>query len=48
MWRDDNITGNVRTVSLKAVDMYEDPFWWTKTFDFAGKKIGYLAYSGLT
>lgn len=40
-----NISGDVRTVSLKAVDMYEDPVLVDKTFDVAGKKIGYLAYS---
>lgn len=40
-----NIGGDVRTVSLKAVDMYEDPVLVDKTFDVAGKKIGYLAYS---
>ena len=29
----------------QAVDMYEDPVLVDKTFDVAGKKIGYLAYS---
>lgn len=41
-----SISGDVRTVSLKAVDMYEDPILVTKTFDVAGKKVGYLAYTG--
>ncbi len=39
-----NISGDVRTVSLKAVDMYEDPVLVDKTFDVAGKKIGDPAY----
>lgn len=33
-------------MSLNAVDMYEDPILATGTFDVAGKKVGYLAYSG--
>lgn len=41
-----NISGDVRAVSLKAVDMYEDPILVAKTFDVAGKKVGYLAYTG--
>lgn len=41
-----SISGDVRTVSLKAVDMYEDPILVAKTFDVAGKKVGYLAYTG--
>ena len=42
----DHIGDEVRNVSLRAVDMYEDPILLTKTFNVAGKKIGYLAYSG--
>lgn len=42
----DHIGSDVRTVSLNAVDMYEDPILATGTFDAAGKKVGYLAYSG--
>ena len=41
-----NIGGDVRNVSLKAGDMYEDPILVSKTFDVAGKKVGYLAYTG--
>ena len=40
------IDQNVREVELRAVDMYEDPILVTKIFDVAGKKIGYLAYTG--
>ena len=42
----DHIGEEVRTVGLRAVDMYEDPILVTKTLDVNGKKIGYLAYSG--
>ena len=42
----DHIGDDVRNVSLRAVDMYEDPILVTKTFDVAGKKVGYLAYTG--
>ena len=42
----DHISGDIRNVSLSAVDMYEDPILVAKTFDVAGKKVGYLAYSG--
>ncbi len=41
----DRISSDVRTVSLNAVDMYEDPILVTRTFDVAGKKVGYLAYT---
>ena len=37
---------NVREVSLKAVDMYEDPVLVTGTYDVQGKKVGYLVYNG--
>lgn len=37
---------NVREVSLKAVDMYEDPVLVTGTYDVLGKKVGYLVYNG--
>lgn len=40
------IDQNVKEVELRAVDMYEDPILVAKTFDAAGKKVGYLAYSG--
>lgn len=40
------ISGDVRNVSLTAVDMYEDPVLLTSTYDVAGKKIGYLVYNG--
>ena len=43
---DDHISGDVRSVSLSAVDMYVDPVLVVKTFEAAGKKIGYLAYTG--
>lgn len=43
---DGHISADVRSVPLKAVDMYEDPILVTKTFAAAGKKIGYLAYMG--
>ena len=42
----DHISGDVRNVSLIAVDMYEDPILVAKTFDVNGKKVGYLAYTG--
>ena len=42
----DHISEEVRTVSLQAVDMYEDPILVSKTFDVNGKKVGYLAYTG--
>ena len=42
----DHIGEEVRTVGLRAVDMYEDPILVTKTLDVNGKKVGYLAYSG--
>ncbi len=41
----DHIGSDVRNVSLKAVDMYENPVLVTKTFDVSGKKVGYLAYT---
>lgn len=34
------------TVSLTAVDMYEDPILLTRVFDVDGKKIGYMVYNG--
>lgn len=43
---DRTISDEVRTVSLKAVDMYVDPVLVTRTFDVQGKKIGYLVYNG--
>ncbi len=42
----DHISGKVRTVRLKAVDMYEDPILVTETFEFGGRKVGYLVYNG--
>lgn len=33
-------------IELKAVTMYENPILETNVFDCAGKKVGYLAYSG--
>ncbi len=36
---------NIRSVSLKAEDMYDDPVLIEKTFEAGGKKIGYLAYT---
>ncbi len=42
---DNSIGADVRNVTLKAVDMYEDPILVAKTFDVAGKKVGYLAYT---
>ena len=36
---------NVREVSLRAVDMYEDPVLVTRTYDVQGKKVGYLVYN---
>lgn len=42
----DSISSDVRTVSLNAVDMYEEPILVTRVFDVAGKKVGYLAYTG--
>lgn len=42
----DHIGSDVRSVSLSAVDMYEDPILVVRTFDVSGKKIGYLAYTG--
>ncbi len=41
-----NISDDVRNVDLKAVDMYEDPILVARTFDVAGRKVGYLAYTG--
>lgn len=37
-----------KTVSMKAVAMYEDPIVLTKVFDCGGKKVGYLAYTSFT
>ena len=34
-----------QTVTMQAVEMYENPILCYKTFDVNGKKIGYLAYS---
>jgi len=37
-----------REVSLKAVEMYEEPVYLWKTFDCGGKKVGYLIYNRFT
>ncbi len=39
------IGGDVRNVSLTAVNMYENPILVSRTFDAGGKKVGYLAYA---
>ena len=33
-----------KTVSVTAIEMYEDPIVCHKVFDFGGKKVGYLFY----
>lgn len=43
---DFSIDKDDRTVSLTAVDMYEDPILLTRTFDVNGKKVGYMVYNG--
>ena len=35
-------------ITLKAVEMYEDPVLLDSIYEFNGKKVGYLAYSSLT
>ena len=37
-----------KTVSMTAVNMYEDPVLIKKVFDCGGKKVGYLAYMSFT
>lgn len=39
------IGSDVKSVSLVAEDMYEDPVLISKTFDIDGKKVGYLLYN---
>ena len=36
------------TVTMTAVEMYEDPVLLYKTFSFNGKKVGYLVYNSFT
>ena len=36
------------TVTMTAVEMYEDPVLLYKTFSFDGKKVGYLVYNSFT
>ena len=37
-----------KSVSMTAVNMYENPVLMTKVFDCGGKKVGYLAYMSFT
>ena len=37
-----------RTVSMTAVEMYEDPIVYHNVFDIGGKKVGYLVYTRFT
>ncbi|MBQ8521108.1 MAG: hypothetical protein IJ456_06995 [Bacteroides sp.] len=37
-----------KSVSMTAVNMYENPVLMTKVFDCGGKKVGYLAYTSFT
>ncbi len=40
-----SIKNSGNTVSLTAVQMYEDPILVNKVFDLGGKKVGYLMYN---
>lgn len=42
---DNVITPTGKTVSMNAVEMYEDPILCDSIYDINGKKVGYLAYS---
>ena len=40
------ISSDRKSVSMTAVDMYEDPILLTRTFDAGGKRVDYLVYNG--
>ena len=37
-----------KTLSMEAVEMYEDPVLLSKVFDCGGKKVGYLVFTSFT
>lgn len=47
-FENDAFSSTGKTLSMTAVNMYENPVLMTNVFDCGGKKVGYLAYTSFT
>ena len=43
--REDGMIHKTQEIDLTAIEMYENPIMFTKTFDCGGKKVGYLWFN---